>query len=47
VKKPLWQAKILIKPALGIYLVTTWFDDGSVEEKEIPLGQIIIPKDLP
>lgn len=42
-KMPVLQAKILIKPIKGIYLVTTWYDDGSIEEEEVPSGRIIIP----
>jgi len=46
VKYIIFQTKILIKPALGIYLITDYYNDGSVKEHESRLGPIIIYKPL-
>lgn len=35
-KQPILETRMLIKPSLGIELVTTYFDDGTVEEREVP-----------
>lgn len=37
---------VLWNPYLGIYLVMTFFDDGSVIERYVPLGPIIFPMRL-
>jgi len=42
-KRIVYITEILIKPRLGIYLQKTYYSDGTVEEKEVPIGRIIIP----
>lgn len=35
---PIYEGKILIDPKQGLYRITTWFSDGSKEEREEPLA---------
>lgn len=41
-KQVLCVTEILINPYLGVYLETTYWDDGTVTERRIPKGPIIM-----
>lgn len=38
----IFETEMLIKPMLGIYLVITYYNDGTKEEREVPKGKLII-----
>ena len=44
VKRIVAQANMLTNIRTGMHTVWTWFDDGTCEEREAPLGPIQIPK---
>lgn len=39
---PLYATEFLYNPSLGIYLVTTYWSDGSITEELVPKGPGII-----
>ncbi len=41
-KLPILETEFLCNPHLGYYLVTTWYDDGTVEERMISKGKMLI-----
>jgi len=43
-KSPVYEIEFLSKPFLGIYTITTYYDDGSIETREVPKGLIVAPK---
>jgi hypothetical protein len=39
----IFQTKILWKPSKGIYLYRDYYDNGDIEEREVPEGPVIFP----
>lgn len=44
---PIYETEMLIKPVQGIYLVTTYYSDGTRESREVPKGPVVIPAFYP
>jgi hypothetical protein len=42
-KYPLYQTEMLTNPRLGIYTITIYYNDGTVETHEVHKGPILIP----
>lgn len=45
-KKLLYTTELLSEPAKGIYTITYYYSDGTFEERKVPKGIIIIPKNI-
>lgn len=41
-----FETEMLISPMRGVYLVTTYYSDGSKVEREVPKGKLIIPCEI-
>ncbi len=41
---PMYETEILTDPAKGVYTVTTYFSDGSIDERQVPKGQLVNPE---
>lgn len=42
-KKVIMVCHMLTDPKLGIHTVWTYYDDGSVETHQAPMGAILVP----
>ena len=43
-RAPMYEMEILIDILRGIYSVTTWYTDGTMERREISKGPLLVPK---
>lgn len=45
-KQAVWIGQVLTSARRGIYTQDIWYDDGTHETREVPMGAFPFPKEL-